>query len=134
MRSPEFLDSWKQTIDGAIQFRRQMNESLGRMHHELQGTSRQDIDQLMMALTHVERRLVDTVERVGDQLEGLAERIGSLERKAAVNAEPRRPVTAAKKASSVRKKIAAKKVAAVKKKAVVKKGTAVKKKRAGGKK
>jgi len=83
MRSPEFLDSWKQVMDGAIQFRRQMNEAMGKMHHEAGGSSRQDVDQMMMALSHIERRVVDTVERATDRLEEVATRVEKLEAKLA---------------------------------------------------
>ncbi|MCB1235679.1 MAG: hypothetical protein KDM91_11460 [Verrucomicrobiae bacterium] len=80
LRSPEFLDSWKQVMAGAIEFRRQLNENLGRVHHEFQGTSRQDIDQLMIALTHLERRLVDTIERAEERIDGLSARLQLLEK------------------------------------------------------
>ena len=83
MRSPEFLESWKKAMDGAIQFRQQMNESLGRLHHEFQGTSRQDIDHLMQALSHLERRLVANHERSAQQIEEMAERIKELEQQLA---------------------------------------------------
>ena len=81
MRSPAFLDSWKKAMDGAIDFRRQMNESMGKMHHDFQGTSRQDIDQLMVALTHLERRLVDNIERSGSRVDEMADRMDTLEKK-----------------------------------------------------
>ena len=84
MRSPEFLDSWKKAMDSAIQFRHQMNQALGKMHHEFQGTSRQDIDQLMMALTHLERRVVDEVDRSTKRIDEIADRIGALEEKLSV--------------------------------------------------
>lgn len=81
MRSPEFLQSWKKSMDAAIELRRQMNQSMGKMHHDLGGTSRQDIDQLMVALSHLERRMVDNIERGAEKVNELGERIDSLERK-----------------------------------------------------
>ena len=83
MRSPEFLDSWKKAMDGAIEFRREMNQSLGRMHHEFGGTSRQDVDHLMQAMSHLERRLVDNQERATQTIEQLADRLEALEKKLA---------------------------------------------------
>lgn len=111
MRSPEFLKSWKKSMDASIELRKQMNESMGRMHHELGGTSRQDIDQLMMAMSHLERRLVDNVERSTEQMSVLTERIDSLEksltkaRKTAVTAKK-----TAKKATPMRKAAAKKRI------------------------
>lgn len=83
MRSPEFLESWKKVMDSSIQLRRQMNQSLGQMQHEMGGTSRQDVDQLMIAMTHLERRLVDTLERSCEQVGELGDRIDALEKKVA---------------------------------------------------
>jgi hypothetical protein len=96
MRSPAFLDSWKKAMDSAIDFRRQMNQSMGKVHHEFQGTSRQDIDQLMIALTHLERRLVDNLERTGGRVEEMADRIDALEKKLKGLDKPK-PRTKAKK-------------------------------------
>lgn len=101
MRSPEFLDSMKKGMDGAIEFRRQMNQSLGQMHHDLGGSSRQDVDQLMMALSHIEKRFVDNLERVGDRLGAMEKKISSLEKKKsktkAKKAKPKKPAKKAKK-------------------------------------
>ena len=83
MQSPEFLESWKKAMDGAIQFRRQMNESLGRMHHEFGGTSRQDIDHMMQAMSHLERRLIANQERSAQQLEEMSGKIKDLEKQLA---------------------------------------------------
>ena len=76
MRSPEFLNTLKTSMKNAIAFRKQINDSLGRMHHELQGTSRQEIDQIMLELRHLERRLVDAEERNAARLEKILERLG----------------------------------------------------------
>ena len=96
MRSPEFLESWKKAMDGAIEWRRQMNETMGRMHHEFQGTSRQDIDHLMQTLTHIERRIVDTQERSSERIEELAARVEALEASLAP-AKPKRKKATKKK-------------------------------------
>lgn len=131
MRSPEFLDSWKQAMDGAIQFRRQMNESLGKMHHELGGTSRQDVDRTMIAISHLERRLVDTMERAAERVDEVAGRVDALEKKmngsSPGRSGPAKRKAPAKKASA-KKKTAKKKVAAKKKKPAAKRTRATRKK------
>lgn len=80
MRSGEFLEAMKTSLDGAMQARRQLNEFLGQMQHEFQGASRQDVDQLMASLEHLERRIVDESERISSRLDELAERVEKLER------------------------------------------------------
>ncbi len=69
MRSPEFLQLIKQSLAGSLQFRKQLNDLLGRMHHEFQGTSRQDVDQLMLSMRHLEQRMVDGLERLATQMD-----------------------------------------------------------------
>ena len=114
MRSPEFLDSWKKAMDGAIQFRRQMNQSLGQMHHDFGGTSRQDVDHLMQSMTHLERRLVDSQERAAASVEKMAKSIAALEEKLAA-AEKNRAAAPAAKSKRTPKRKAVKKTAAKKK-------------------
>lgn len=75
MRSPEFLETLKQSMAASIEMRKQLNEFLGRMHHEMQAPSRQDVDQLMLALGHLEHRIVDRLERLEDRLGGLESRL-----------------------------------------------------------
>lgn len=107
MRSPEFLETMKQSMAGAVEFRRQLNESLGRMHHEFQGTSRQDVDNLMQSMAQVERRVLNAVEGLSDKLEMVNARIDALEGRAG---------SGASRAKAGRKQPAPKKKAASKKK------------------
>jgi hypothetical protein len=92
MRAPYFQDMMKQSLNTSIQFRKQLVEFLGRMHHELQATSRQDVDQLMDAIGHVERRITDGVERLSTRVDELSARLERMERSrpAGRKAAPRR--------------------------------------------
>jgi transposase len=81
MRSEEFLKMMKQSLSASIEARKQLNEFMGRAHHEFQGVSRQDVDQMMLSMRHMERRVVDALERLDDRLEALDQRIEALERK-----------------------------------------------------
>ncbi len=79
MRSPEFLDMLRQSLSTAMQARKQFNDFLGQVQHEFQGTSRQDVDQLMLSIRHLEHRLVDAVERISGQMEEIRHRLEQLE-------------------------------------------------------
>jgi len=107
MRSPEFLETMKQSMAGAVEFRKQLNDSLGRMHHDFQGTSRQDVDHLMQSMVHVERRLLTAVEGLSKQLENVNQRLDALEKPA--TRKPSAKAPAKKKAAPRKKKSAAKK-------------------------
>jgi hypothetical protein len=92
MRAPQFQDMMKQSLSASIQFRKQLNEFLGRIHHEFQGTSRQDVDQLMEVIGHVERRVMDSFERLSSRLDELSARLERIEgsKPAGKKAAPRR--------------------------------------------
>lgn len=83
MRSDEFREMMGQSLASAIQARRHLNDFLGQVQHELQGASRQDIDQLMLSLRHIERRVVDGMERLSERLDHLDARLSRLESAAA---------------------------------------------------
>jgi len=111
MRSPQFLGMMKQSLDASIAARKQLNDFLGRMHHEFQGTSRQDIDQLMLAMHHVEQRVADgfdrlttTLDRLNDRLEALEQRTGDSAPPAEPAAPASSPRTPARKATTSKKK------------------------------
>ena len=67
----------------------------------MQGVSRQDVDQIMLALRHMERRMVDGMERLSEQLDALDQRLEKLERKSNGNKRSKKPSgNAAKEAES----------------------------------
>ena len=71
MRSPQFQEMMKQSLANSIQFRKQLNEWLGQIQHGFQGTSRQDVDELMQVMKHLERRMSDSFERLSVRLDAL---------------------------------------------------------------
>lgn len=79
LRNPEFLASMKQWMSQSIEMRKQMNDWLGRAQHEFQGASRQDVDQLLAGLHHIEQRTVDGLERLTERIEAIDNRLASLE-------------------------------------------------------
>jgi hypothetical protein len=50
MRSPQFLEGMNQWMDQAISFRKMSNDFMANVRHEMQGTSRQDVDTIMLAV------------------------------------------------------------------------------------
>lgn len=74
MRSEAFLTTMKNSMDGALAFRQQLNEFLTKSLNEGQMPSRTDIESIMLAVRRME-------ERVLDRVEDLSCRIGELEGK-----------------------------------------------------
>src|SRR5215471_18390764 len=71
MRSPQFLEGMKQWMDQAVAFRKLSNDFMAKVRNEMQMPSRDDIDSVMLAVRHMEKRLLDRIDH-------LAERLGAL--------------------------------------------------------
>ena len=71
MRSPDFLQWMKSVLGANLQAQKQLNDALGQTQHRLQGASRQDIDELMRAVEHVE----DALRRMSAQIDDLGARL-----------------------------------------------------------
>jgi hypothetical protein len=79
MRSPQMLEMMKQSMDMMFSSRKQYNDMLSRIRQEMQGTSRRDIDNLMLSVRHMETRVLDRLEEVSFQLEEITRRLDNLE-------------------------------------------------------
>jgi hypothetical protein len=64
LRSPQFLDTMRQWMDNAIVFRKVTDEFLGRARNELQAPSRNDLDNVILAVRHMEKRLLDRLDEL----------------------------------------------------------------------
>lgn len=68
MRSPQFLEGMRQWMENAIAFRKMTNEFMGRARNEMQAPSRSDIDTVMLAVRHMEKRLLDRLDEIGKEV------------------------------------------------------------------
>ncbi|PWU21388.1 MAG: hypothetical protein C5B50_01900 [Verrucomicrobia bacterium] len=71
MRSPQFLQGMKQWMDGAVAFRKMTNDFMGKVRNEMQSPSRDDIDHVMIAVRHMEKRLLDRIEELAGRVDDL---------------------------------------------------------------
>jgi gas vesicle protein len=90
LRSPEFLETMKGSLEASTQWRKQLNEWLGNVHHQLQGVSRQDLDAVMSELQHVEERLMDAVQSATRDLTARCEETAAQVRQLRAGIEGRR--------------------------------------------
>jgi hypothetical protein len=79
LRAPMFLEMMKNSMAGAVEWQRQVNDMLAETQHRFQGASRQDVDQLMQALQHLEQRVVSIAEKVDARLDEMAARLNGEE-------------------------------------------------------
>jgi hypothetical protein len=71
MRSPQFLEGMKQWMDHAIQFRKMTNDFMGKVRHEFQAPSRDDVDTIMLTVQHMEKRLLDRIDQLTAEIQTL---------------------------------------------------------------
>ena len=76
MRSPQFLDGMRQWMENAIAFRKMSNDFLARVRNETQAPSRGDMDSIMLAVRHMEKRLLDRVDELSAQVTALKGQTG----------------------------------------------------------
>jgi hypothetical protein len=81
MRSPQFLEGMKQWMETAVAFRKITSEFLAKARNEMQAPSRDDVDTIMLNIRHIEKRLLDRIEELSEQVREL---------KHAARANPRR--------------------------------------------
>ncbi len=72
LRSPQFLEGMKQWTESMITMKKMSNEFMTRSHHEMQGTAREDVDTMMLAVRHMEKRLLDRLEHLETKLDELS--------------------------------------------------------------
>lgn len=73
MRSPQFLEGAKQMMDNAITFRQMTNDFLTKARQEMQGTSRQDVDDVLLAMREMESRLSRRMDDLSSALAASAD-------------------------------------------------------------
>jgi hypothetical protein len=103
MRSPQFLEGMKQWMDSAMNFRKMTNDFLAKARQEMQEPSRDDLDGVLVALRHLETRILDRMEELAAGVEEMKERL------AAVEGDKRPAPSASKAAASAPKSASGKK-------------------------
>lgn len=69
MRSPEFLDLMRQWLEQVVSFRKISNDLVGKVRNELQAPSAEDIENIVVAVRHMENRVLDRLADLAAQLE-----------------------------------------------------------------
>jgi hypothetical protein len=81
LRSPQFLDGMRQWMDNAIAFRKITNEFMARARNDLQAPSSSDIDTVLLAVRHMEKRVLDRLDQMSAQIADLGGKNGKAPRR-----------------------------------------------------
>jgi len=71
LRSPQFMEATKQWMDSAIFYRKMTNDLLTKARHETEDIAREDIDSIMLAVRHMETRILDRLEDLTARVDAL---------------------------------------------------------------
>ena len=95
LRSPQFAESVKQWMDSAIFYRKMTNDLLTKSRHETQDVAREDVDSVLLAVRHLEKRLLDRLEELSSRIDAVSKATanGSLKK----NPRPRNRPSARRK-------------------------------------
>jgi chromosome segregation ATPase len=83
MRTPQFMEMMKASLNGALDLKRMARDGMNRVHEQFETPSKEDIDGVLLAIRHVEGRLLDRVEGVDDRVLNLAEKIDKIDQRIA---------------------------------------------------
>jgi uncharacterized protein YdcH (DUF465 family) len=94
------MEMMKGSLNGALDLKRMARDGMNRVHEQFETPSKEDIDGVLMAIRHVERRLLDRLEGLDDRVANLDEKIDKVDQRIAKqeNAIERRGKTSKTKA------------------------------------
>jgi len=79
MRSQQFMEMMKQSMDASIAWQRQMNDFLTKAHHAGESVARSDLSDLHQSVRHLEQRTLDQMEQLAAKLDQISQRLDAIE-------------------------------------------------------
>jgi hypothetical protein len=83
MRTPQFMQLMKASLNGVLDLKRMARDGLNRVHDQFENTTKQDIDGVLMAVRHVERRILDRLEGIEERVTNLDDRLETVDHRIA---------------------------------------------------
>ena len=83
MRTPQFMEMMKGSLNGALDLKRMAREGMNRVHEQFEIPSKEDIDGVLLAIRHVEGRLLDRLGGLDDRVANLDEKIDQVDERIA---------------------------------------------------
>jgi hypothetical protein len=83
MRTPLFMEMMTASLNGALDLKRMARDGMNRVHEQLESPSKEDIDGVLLAIRHAERRLLDRLEGLDDRVANLDQKIDKVDQRIA---------------------------------------------------
>lgn len=79
LRSPQFLESMKETMESGMAMRTFTTEFLSNARRQMGGAGLEEVDGVILAIRELERRVLERLNALGDELAGISRRLTALE-------------------------------------------------------
>ena len=73
----------KASLNGALDLKNMAREGMNRVHEQLENPTKTDVDEVLLAIRHVERRLLDRLEGLDDRVANLDDKIDQIDHRIA---------------------------------------------------
>jgi len=83
MRTPQFMEMMTALLNGTLDLKRMAQDAMNRVHEQIENPSKEDIDGVLLAIRHVERRLLNRLEGLDDRVANLNEKIDKVDQRIA---------------------------------------------------
>jgi hypothetical protein len=83
MRTPQFMEMMKASLNGALDLKRMARDGINRVYEQFESPTKEDIDDLLLAVRHVERRLLDRLEELDNRVANLDEKFDKVDQRIA---------------------------------------------------
>jgi hypothetical protein len=83
MRTPLFMEMMKASLNGALDLKLMARDGMNRVHEQFENPSKEDIDGVLLAIRHAERRLLDRLEGLDDRVANLDQKIDKVDQRIA---------------------------------------------------
>ena len=87
MRSPEFLETMRDTMNNSIQWKKWTKENSSKFHAAMGSASKEDMQGVMVAVQHVERRVLDSLDEMRSKVAGMKSELEGIQEKGATDLE-----------------------------------------------
>lgn len=76
MRTPQFMEMMKDSLNNAMTWQGFAKDGANRMHDTMQTPSKADMEGILLSLRHVEKRLLDRMETIEGQVDSISVKLG----------------------------------------------------------
>ena len=91
MRTPQFMEMMKASLNGALDLKRMARDGMNRVHQQFENPTKEDIDGVLLAIRHVEGRLLDRLEGLDDRVVNLNEKIDTIDQRITSKTKAQQP-------------------------------------------